>query len=146
LEQKLETVRADNQRLHNELGNLQEREERELSQVRSQLEIERADREKLEAELSALKGKLTAALEQNEKSAPIVIGVEVRSQLETERADREKIEAEFSELKQNSVRAATLPEKLTPDAATILSQLRARRKKSKTDLADLEAILEILES
>jgi len=142
----LETVRADNQRLHNELGNLQEREERELSQVRSQLEIERADREKLEAELSALKGKLTAALEQNEKSAPIVIGVEVRSQLETERADREKIEAEFSELKQNSVRAATLPEKLTPDAATILSQLRARRKKSKTDLADLEAILEILES
>jgi hypothetical protein len=36
--------------------------------------------------------------------------------------------------------------KLTPDAATILSQLRARRKKSKTDLADLEAILKILES
>ena len=67
-------------------------------------------------------------------------------QLETERADREEIEAEFSELKQNYVPAATLPEKLTPDAATILSQLRAKRKKSKTDLADLEAILEILES
>jgi hypothetical protein len=49
-------------------------------------------------------------------------------------------------LKQNSAPAATLFEKLTPDAATILSQLRARRKKSKTDLADLEAILEILES
>jgi hypothetical protein len=30
--------------------------------------------------------------------------------------------------------------------ATILTQLQARRKKSKTDLADLEAILEILES
>jgi chromosome segregation ATPase len=71
---------------------------------------------------------------------------ELRSQLETERADREEIEAELSELKQNSVPAATLSEKLTPDAATILSQLRARRKKSKTDLADLEAILEILES
>jgi hypothetical protein len=39
-----------------------------------------------------------------------------------------------------------LLEKLTPDVAAILSQLRARRKKSKTDLADLEAILEILES
>jgi hypothetical protein len=37
-------------------------------------------------------------------------------------------------------------EKLTPDAATILSQLRVKRKKSKTDLADLEAILEILEN
>jgi len=71
---------------------------------------------------------------------------ELQSQLETERADREEIKAELSELKQNSAPAATVSEKLTPDAATILSQLRARRKKSKTDLADLEAILEILES
>jgi len=71
---------------------------------------------------------------------------ELRSQLETERASREEIDAELSELKQNSVPAATLSEKLTPDAATILSQLRARRKKSKIDLADMEAILEILES
>jgi chromosome segregation ATPase len=72
--------------------------------------------------------------------------IELRSQLETERANREKIEAELSELKQNSAPAATLSQKLTPNAATILSQLRTRRKKSKTDLADLEAILEILES
>ena len=71
---------------------------------------------------------------------------ELRSQLETELADREEIETEFSESKQISAPAVTLSEKLTPDAATILSQLRARRKKSKTDLADLEAILEILES
>jgi archaellum component FlaC len=71
---------------------------------------------------------------------------ELRSQLETQRADRQEIEAQLSELKRNLAPAATLSEKLTPDAATILSQLRARRKKSKTDLADLEAILEILES
>ena len=71
---------------------------------------------------------------------------ELRSQLETERADREEIETKFSELKQISATAATLSEKLTPDAAIILSQLRARRKKSKTNLTDLEAILEILES
>ncbi len=45
------------------------------------------------------------------------------SQLETERVDREEIEAELCELKQNSAPAATLFEKLTPDAATILSQL-----------------------
>jgi ABC-type transporter Mla subunit MlaD len=70
----------------------------------------------------------------------------LRSQLETERADREEIEAQLSELKQISAPAARLSEKLTRDAATVLSQLRARRKKSKTDLADLEAILEILES
>ena len=70
----------------------------------------------------------------------------LRSQLETERADREEIEAELSELKQNFAPAATVSEKLTLDAATVLSQLRARRKKSKTDLVDLQAILEILES
>lgn len=68
---------------------------------------------------------------------------EARSQLATERADREEIEAQLSELKQNSAPAARLSEEVTPDAATILSKLRAKRKKSKTDLADLEAILEI---
>jgi uncharacterized protein (DUF3084 family) len=71
---------------------------------------------------------------------------ELRSQLDTERADREGIEMKLSELKQNSAPVARLSEKLTPDAATILSQLRVKRKKSKTDLVDLEAILEILES
>ena len=71
---------------------------------------------------------------------------ELLSQLEAEHADHEKIEVELSELKQNSAPAAALSEKLTPDAATILSQLRARRRKSKIDLADLETILEILES
>jgi chromosome segregation ATPase len=70
---------------------------------------------------------------------------ELRSQLETERASRSELEAELSELKQNSAYAATLSEKLAPDAATILSQLRAKRKKSPVSLADIEAILEIIE-
>lgn len=69
---------------------------------------------------------------------------ELRSQLETERADREEIEAQLSELKQNPAPAATLSGELTPDAATILSQLRAKRKKSPVSLADIEAILEIM--
>jgi hypothetical protein len=48
-------------------------------------------------------------------------------------------------LKQNSAPVATVSEKLTPDVATILSQLRARRKKSPVSLTDIEAILEIME-
>jgi hypothetical protein len=56
-----------------------------------------------------------------------------------------EIEAELSELKQNSAYAATLSEKLEPEATTILSQLRTRRKKSPVSLADIEAILEIVE-
>jgi hypothetical protein len=71
--------------------------------------------------------------------------VRLPSQLKTERADREEIEAELCELKQNSAPVATLDEKLTSDVATILTQLRARRKKSPVSLADIEAILEIIE-
>jgi chromosome segregation ATPase len=66
----------------------------------------------------------------------------LRSQLEVERADREKIETELSELEQKS---ATAREDL-PEAADLLNQLKAKRKKSKADLADLEVILEILEN
>ncbi len=69
----------------------------------------------------------------------------MRSQLEAERDDREEIESQLSELKQNSAPAATLSEKLTPDAAIILSKLRAKRKKSKVELADVEAVLELLD-
>lgn len=62
------------------------------------------------------------------------------------KTENEGLRQELAKQKQDSALATTLSEKLTPDSATILSQLRARRKKSKTDLADLEAILEILES
>ena len=40
---------------------------------------------------------------------------------------------------------STLAEKLTPDAAMMLSKLRAKRKKSKVELADIEALLELLD-
>ena len=106
----------------------------ELGNLKTENEILKADYAKLLESSTHVTNKLRQEVQ------------ELRSQLETERADREEIEAELSELKQNSTPAATLPEKLTPDVATILSQLRARRKKSKTDLVDLEAILEIFES
>jgi hypothetical protein len=63
-----------------------------------------------------------------------------------EYVDREEIEAEFCELKQNSPPATTVSDKLTPDVATLLSQLRAKRKKSTAMLGDVEKILEILEA
>src|SRR4028119_1594187 len=59
----------------------------------------------------------------------------VREQLETVRAENEKLKTS---------QPATQFE--LPEAADLLNKLKARRKKSKTDLADLEAILEILES
>jgi ABC-type transporter Mla subunit MlaD len=116
-------VEVTDSRLQTELGNL-----------KTENEILKADYAKLLESSTHVTNKLRQEVQ------------ELRSQLETERGDRENTEAELSELKQNSAAAATLLEKLTPDAATILSQLRARRKKSKTDLGDLEAILKILES
>ena len=103
------------------------------------------------ATIGTFKDKLAAAQAKNQRLHNDLNSLqaqvaELRSQLETERASRSEIEAELSQKKQNSAPAATLSEKLTPDAATILSQLRARRRKSKIDLADLETILEILES
>jgi peptidoglycan hydrolase CwlO-like protein len=71
---------------------------------------------------------------------------ELRSQLDTERADREESEAELSKFKQNSAPVARLSDKSTSDAATILSQLRAKHKKSNATLGDVEKILEIFEA
>jgi chromosome segregation ATPase len=67
---------------------------------------------------------------------------EARSQLEQERTDREELETELSELKQKPAAAS----RHLPEAAEILNQLKSKRKKSKTDLADMEVILEILEN
>jgi uncharacterized coiled-coil DUF342 family protein len=105
-----------------------------MGNLQAENEILRADHAKLLESSTQITNKLRQEVQ------------ELRSQLETKRADRAEIEAELSELKQNSAPAVALSEKLTPDAATILSQLRARRKKSPMLLADIEAILEILES
>jgi hypothetical protein len=48
---------------------------------------------------------------------------------ERERTDRERIEAKRSSLNQNPAPAATLSQKLVPDAATILSQLARQAQK-----------------
>ncbi|MEG4121830.1 hypothetical protein QUA43_30715 [Microcoleus sp. N9_B4] len=66
--------------------------------------------------------------------------IELRSQLATARGDQEKLEAELSDLKQKSAPSVEFPE-----AAELLNQLKADRKKSTASLADVESILEILE-
>lgn len=53
-----------------------------------------------------------------------------------------ELQTELSDLKQKLAAAG----KDLPEAAELLNQLKAKRKKSKADLTDLEAILEILES
>jgi chromosome segregation ATPase len=96
----------------------------EVESVKLELEAVRAENQLLQLGNSEIK---VEAL--NEQLAS------VRSQLETVRAENEKLKA--------SQPAAQFE---LPEAADLLNKLKAKRKKSKTDLADLEAILEILES
>jgi uncharacterized phage infection (PIP) family protein YhgE len=70
---------------------------------------------------------------QNDLGNSQVQVAELRSQLAAERAEREE-----------NKKSAPV-EKDLPDAADLLNKLKAKRKKSKTDLADLEAILELLQ-
>jgi len=83
-------------------------------------------------ELSGLKGKIASALKKikNQRRSRSVWNF--ARNFETERADREEIEAKRSSLKKNPAPAATLSKKLTPDAATILSQLARQAQKIKS--------------
>jgi hypothetical protein len=64
----------------------------------------------------------------------------LRSQLDTERASRTQVETQLSELQQNPAPAIDLP-----SPADLLNQLKAERRKSTATLADVEAILEMIE-
>ncbi|MEG4964189.1 MULTISPECIES: hypothetical protein [unclassified Microcoleus] len=80
---------------------------------------------------------------------------QLRSQLATERASREELQKEFDNLNKQYLDkvfvAEALPDKKSataselPEAADLLNQLKAKRKKSSVSLADVEAILEMIE-
>ena len=132
---KLEAAQAKNQRLQNELGNSQA----EVIELRSQLETERTSREEAatkvnyaQATIVAQRGKIHD-LERGYGHKPTHTEGILRRQLG-------ELQAELSNLKQKILTASELPE-----AADILNQLKAHRKKSSATLADVEKILEILE-
>jgi len=125
---------------------LQERQAR-LDELEAQLDRETADRGEVETKLADREKEIS----------------ELRSQLAVEQARYEELDEEFRELddqwsdckkeiRQLEAELADLKQKSAtaskdlPEAAEILNQLKSKRKKSKTDLADLEIILEILES
>jgi chromosome segregation ATPase len=132
---KLEAVQAKKQRLQNDLGNSQA----EVIELRSQLETERVDQEEAVAKLKDAQATIVAQrgkihnLERGYGHKPTPTEGILRRQLG-------ELQAELSDLKQKILTASELPE-----AADILNQLKAHRKKSSATLADVEKILEILE-
>src|SRR4028118_1391714 len=123
----LELPKVDNEvaeQLQNELGNLKDENERLQASYAALLESSTVVTNKLREEVQ-----------------------ELRAQLATERTSREPIETELAKLvaaREENKTTAPAPKNL-PEAADLLNKLKAKRKKSKTDLADLEAILELLE-
>jgi hypothetical protein len=95
----------------------------EVESVKLELEAVRAENELLQLGNSSVEVETL-----NQELASL------RSRLEAVQAENEKLKA--------SQPAAQFE---LPEAADLLNKLKAKRKKSKTDLADLEAILELLQ-
>jgi hypothetical protein len=116
----------------------------EVHELRSQLKAEYTDREEIEAELAQFKKYSEATITaQKEKIRDLERGYGL-TPTHTENILRRQLadlQAELSGLKQKILTSSVE----LPEAADLLNQLKARRKKSKADLVDLETILEILE-
>ncbi len=106
--------------------------------------------ETVEVEIESLKQELAAARTDYAKlletSSHIKASrekeiAELRAQLEQERADREEVESELADLKQNFAPAS----KHLPEAADLLNQLKAKRKKSTVSLADVQLMLDLID-
>jgi DNA repair exonuclease SbcCD ATPase subunit len=137
LRQELEALKAERNtpqhKLYTEIEELKERNR--LLLIKS-----RDERQSLQEKISALKYRDESQSRRlQEKQARLD---ELETQLEAERASREEIEAELFALKQTSATAS----KAFPNPGDLLNQLKAKRKKSKCDLADVETILDMLGS
>jgi chromosome segregation ATPase len=153
---KLEVAQAKNQRLQNNLGNLQAERE-ELAQLKKEVkehaaEVHREGRS-IELEKDRWQGQLSDARAELADAQAIIVnqGNRIRElergyTLKPNPAERRlrleigELQTQLSELKQKSATASELPE-----AAYLLNQLKSKRKKSTTTLADIEAILEMIE-
>ncbi|MEG3991131.1 hypothetical protein QUA13_29070 [Microcoleus sp. S28C3] len=101
-----------------------QRLEREVEEFRSRLQAEETRGDKLLEQLEATESAL--AKSQSEVSDLI-----------------KRLAASVAE-NNKSAPASEFSEKTLPDAATILSKFRAKRKKSPVTLADIEAILQMI--
>jgi len=154
LQNELSNLKAENEKLRADYDALLESStavadnlRRGVRELQARLEVERADREEVEAQLAdrdkqitELRSQLTA--EQTRYAEKDEEFWELHEQWDGCKKEIRRLEAELADLKQ---KPATASEDL-PEAANILKDLRkALGKKSTASLADVETILEILE-
>jgi len=151
LRSQLETERADREEVEAELADLAQLKKEvkghaeELHREENSMKLEKV---RWQRELSDAKAELADAkatiLNQGNRIRELERGYSLKPNPAESRLRLEigELQAELSDLKQKSAAAG----KDLPEAADLLNQLKSKRKKSKTDLTDLETILEILES
>jgi chromosome segregation ATPase len=147
---QLKAERADRQEVEAELADLAQLKKQnkehahELHREENSMKLEKVrwQRELSEARAELADAKATM-LNQGDKIRELERGYSLQPNPAERRLRLEIgiLQAELSELKQKSAAAS----KDLPEAAEILNQLKAHRKKSSATLADVEKILEILE-
>ena len=133
------------EKLQNELGNLKTENEN------LRRSLENSDRlvSKKNQEISELNSRLAAANQKisdlDEESSERFNELKRQDvEIENLKSETERLESELARRSgENSEKSATASE--LPEAADLYNQLKARRKKSKADLGDVEAILEMIE-
>jgi len=149
LRSRLETERADREEVEAELAELAQLKKQvkeDAAEVHREGKAIEVERIRWQRELSDARAELADAkatiLNQGNKIRELERGYSFKPNPAERRLRLEigDLQAELSDLKQKSVAASELPE-----AADLLNQLKARRKKSRAELADVEAILEMIE-
>ena len=120
-----EKLRADYDALLESSTHVTNKLRQEVQELRSQLEAQKTSWEEVQEELD------------NRDE----VCERLRSQLTDREAELAAVRSELADLKQKSATAG----KDLPEAADLYNQLKTRRKKSSSSLADIEAILEMIE-
>jgi chromosome segregation ATPase len=154
LRTELSNLKAENQALRADYAALLESStvvtnklRQELQEVRSQLEAEKRRWDELREELddseetcTELRGELETVQAELFDAKAIISSLDPSPVASALRLEIGRLQTEFENCRQQAATNFDLP-----DAADLLNQLKAKRKKSKTDLGDVETLLEILE-
>lgn len=153
LQNELSNLKAENEALKQELKELRRSLERadtlvnlrnqEIAKLNSRLAQKDEVISERDEEIQQLESQLATA---NKKISELEgENSEQFAELKAQDAEIENLKSELARRSETKSEKSVAAGKDLPEAAEVLNQLKGKRKKSRADLADLEAILEILE-
>jgi chromosome segregation ATPase len=153
LQDELSNLKAENEALKQELKELRRSLERadtlvnlrnqEIAKLNSRLAQKDEVISERDEEIQQLESQLATA---NKKISELEgENSEQFAEIKAQDAEIEELKSELARRSETKSEKSAVARKYLPKAAEVLNQLKGKRKKSRADLADLEAILEILE-